>query len=153
MKISKLFTLVAFLVFTSLAGNAAMRYRWQTPVNQSGQPDSFALPCEPVKLLATAGGALATYGVGKSTPLAEAGAVYWAIIDKASTAGDYITFRDSATANSTSASILVIANESATGSKLVQFNPPLALVNGLSIDTSTASTGVTVCVREADGGI
>ena len=154
MKISKLFVLLGFLVFTSLAGNAAMRYRWQTPVNQLGGADSYALPCEVVApLVNTVNGALATYGVGKSTPLAQAGMVYWVNIEKAATAGDYVTFRDSATANSSSTGITSFANASITGSVLITFNPPIAVTNGLSINSSTGTLGVAVCVREADGGI
>ncbi|MFA5795518.1 MAG: hypothetical protein WC980_10695 [Candidatus Brocadiia bacterium] len=154
MKTRKLGVLLGLLVLASLPGNAAMRYSWQTPVNQLGQADSYALPCEIVApLVNTVGGALATYGVGKSTPLAQAGAVYWLNIEPAATAGDYVVFRDSATANSSSTAIAKFAQASTTGSVLISFNPPIAVANGLSINSSSGTLGVSVCIREADGGI
>lgn len=153
MKTNKMFVLLGFLVFTSLAASAAMRYRWQTPVNQMGGADSFALPCEVVTLSTKTATALGVWGVTKSTALAEAGAVYWLNIDPAATAGDYIVLRDSATANYTSTPLIKLANSATTASTLIRFDPPIYVSNGLSIDASTAATGASVCVREADGGI
>ena len=150
---NKSLVLVAFLIFSTIAGYAGTRNRYEVPVNQLGQGDTYALPCVPHKLVATANTAVTVYGVGKSTPLAEAGVLFWAIVDKAATAGDYIVFRDSATANATATPFLILSNTDTTESALFQFNPPIAVTNGLSIDASTASTGVTVCVRAADGDL
>lgn len=140
-----------FLSF-SLTVSAGTRNFYQVPVNQTGVTDTYALPCTPHALIATEATAATVYGVGKSTPLAEAGIVYWIAITPA-TAGDYVVFRDSATANSTSTAFLMVEAPTITATTLIQFNPPIAVVNGLSINQSSGTTNVTVCVRAADGDL
>jgi len=143
----KVLAIVAFLLFSTLAVDASLRYRWTMPTNQSGQTDMFALPCEPETIVAAAG------AVVPLLALNEAGAVYWVSMDKAGTAGDYVVFRDSATANTSSTSFFTFSQDSTTAGKMVQFEPPMAFVNGLSVNVSSQTMGVTVCVRQADGGI
>lgn len=144
----KVLLIVAFLALTAVASNATLRPRWVVPVNQVGQADSVALPCEPKTINAADNTA-----VTPLLALGEAGAVYWVNIDKAATAGDYAVLRDSATANTTSTALVKFANDSTTASKMVVLNPPMQFSNGLSVNVSSQTTGVTVCVREADGGL
>lgn len=144
--------LAVFITSFSLTLSAATRNSYHVPVNQIGGADSYALPCTPSALIATAATAGTVYGVGLSTPLAEAGMIYWIAITPA-TAGDYVVFRDSATANSTSTAFLKVMAPTVTATTLTSFNPPIAVVNGLSIDQSSTTTNVTVCVRAADGDL
>lgn len=142
----KVILVLAFLVFSAVASDAALKMRWVKPVNQQGQTDAQALPCEPKTIVAAANTAI--------TPLlavSEAGAVYWINIDKAATAGDYVVLRDSATANTSSTAIVKFANASTTGSVFVKLDPPMQFTNGLSVDVSSQTTGVTVCVRKLNG--
>lgn|SRR3990167_751662 len=127
---------------------AATRNRYMVPVNQNGITDSYALPCTVVRSTTSTTGT--TYG---TRALDEAGAVYWLNLEAAATAGDYVVLRDSATANTSSTVGLRIANSATTASLFVRFNPPIAMINGLSVDVSTPAIGVTVCVREADGDL
>jgi len=149
---NKVLLLGALILSFSLNISAGTRASYQVPVNQTGSADTYALPCTPHALVATAATASTVYGVGLSTPLAEAGMVYWIAITPA-TAGDYVVFRDSATANSTSTAFLTVEAPTITATTLTQFNPPIAVVNGLSIDQSSTTTNVTVCVRAADGDL
>ena len=139
--------LAVILAFSSIAVTAAVRYNWVVPVNQKGEADTYALPCTVVRTEA------ATGAVVPVSALAVGGAAYWISLDKAATAGDYAILRDSATANATSTASIKVANASTTGSSMVQFNPPMRVLNGISIDVSSQTTGATVCVRRNDGGI
>lgn len=143
MKSKSMIILVA-LLFVSMGATAALRFRWMQPVNQNGVADSYALPCEPITV---------NTSTSPVQALGEPGAVYWIEMDKAATAGDYIVLRDSATANTSSTALLTYANDSTTGGKMVQFNPPMAVSYGLSVNVSTTGTNATVCVRQADGGL
>jgi hypothetical protein len=149
---NKVLVLVTFLIFSSVSAYAGTRNRYEVPVNQQGVPDTYALPCTPSTLIGTANSAVTVYGVGKSTPLAEAGMVYWVAITPV-TAGDYVVLRDSATANSTSTAFLTVMAPTVTSTSLFQFDPPIAVTNGLSINQSSGTTNVTVCVRAADGDL
>ncbi len=149
---NKSLVLTALLVFSTTVSFAGTRNRYEVPVNQTGVADSFALPCVPSALVATADTAVTVYGVGKSTPLAEAGMVYWLAITPA-TAGDYVVMRDSATANSTSTQFLKVEAPTTTATTITYFDPPIAVTNGLSINVSSTTTEVTVCVRAADGDL
>lgn len=144
----KALIITAFLAFTAMASDAALKMRWVQPVNQQGQTEQYALPCEPKVIVAAH-----LTAVTPLLALGEAGAVYWINVDKAATAGDYAVLRDSATANTSSTPLINVANASTTGSLFVQFNPPMQFSNGLSVNSSTQTVGVTVCVREADGGL
>jgi hypothetical protein len=149
---NKLAVLVALIFCVSVTASAGTRNSYQVPVNQTGAADTYALPCTPSALIGTAATAVTVYGVGKSTPLAEAGMVYWIAITP-ETAGDYVVLRDSATANSTSTAFLTVEAPTITATTLIQFNPPIAVTNGLSINQSSGTTNVTVCVRAADGDL
>ena len=149
---NKVLLLAVFIASFSLMSYAGTRNSYQVPVNQTGATDTYALPCTPSALIGTAATAITVYGVGKSTPLAEAGMVYWVAITPV-TAGDYVVLRDSATANATSTAFMRVMAPTITATTLVQFNPPIAVVNGLSIDQSSGTTNVTVCVRAADGDL
>lgn len=144
----KVLLIIGFLAFTAMVSNATLRPRWVVPTNQNGQTESVALPCEPKTINAADNTA-----VTPLLALGEAGAVYWVNIDKAATAGDYVVLRDSATANTSSTALVKFANESTTASKMIPLNPPMQFSNGLSVNVSSQTTGVTVCVREADGGL
>lgn len=155
MKNKKLILATLFALFAwgmAVQSYATTRNRYMVPVNQQGITDSYALPCTPSALIGTAATAVTVYGVGKSTPLAEAGMVYWVAVTPV-TAGDYVVLRDSATANSTSTAFLTVMAPTITATTLVQFNPPIAVTNGLSINQSSGTTNVTVCVRSADGDL
>jgi len=78
--------------------------------------------------------------------------VYWVALTPA-TAGDYVVFRDSGTANSSSTAFLNVLAPTITATTLIQFNPPIAVVNGLSVNVSSQTSNATVCVREADGDL
>ena len=144
---NKVVLIVSFLLFSSIAASAALKFRWVMPVNQIGVTDSYALPCEPETINSAAGAVVPLLALG------EAGAVYWVSMDKAGTAGDYVVFRDSATANTTSTAFFTYSQASTTGGQKVEFDPPMAFDNGLSVNVSSQTMGVTVCVRQADGGI
>lgn len=143
----KVLLIIGFLALTAVASNATLRPRWVVPTNQNGQTESTALPCEPKTINAADNTAVTPLLV-----LGEAGAVYWVNIDKAATAGDYVVLRDSATANTSSTAMAKFANASTTGSVFIKLDPPAQFNNGLSVNVSSQTTGVTVCVREADGG-
>lgn len=137
---------LTLIVFASF-GYAGTRNRWMVPVNQTGATDTYALPCSPV-----------TINVAQNTAvtpvlaLSEAGMVYWAAIVPA-TAGDYLVFRDSATANTSSTALATFEAPTITDTKFIQFDPPIAVANGLSINVSSQTTSAVVCVRYADGDL
>lgn len=126
---------------------ATARNRYEVPVNQQGVTDSYALPCVPKSIPVTG-----TTSGGKLAALDEAGMVYWIMITP-SVAGDYAVLRDSATANTSSTLFATILAPTITATTMVQFNPPIAVSNGLSVDLSSATDHATVCVREADGDL
>lgn len=148
----KVLVLAGLLMCMSISAFAGSRHSYVVPVNQAGVTDTYALPCTPSALVSTDNTALTVYGVGRSTPLAEAGMIYWLAITPA-TAGDYVTFRDSNTANSSSTEFLRVEAPTITATTLWQFDPPMSVVNGLSINVSSSTTDVTVCVRQADGDL
>lgn len=125
---------------------ATTRNSYMVPVNQTGETDSYALPCTP-KYIAAATGAVAPL-----LALDEAGMVYW-VSFQAVTAADYVVLRDSATANASSTAFATLTSLAVTDTKMIQFNPPMAVVNGLSINVSSQTMTATVCVREADGDL
>lgn len=146
-KISKALAIAAFVFAFAVTGFATTRNRYQVPVDQNGQGDHYALPCTPKYIAAAENTAV--------TPLLaldEAGIVYWAAITPA-TAGDYVVFRDSATANTSSTAFAQLEAPTVTASSFIQFEPPMSVVNGLSVNVSSQTTSVTVCVREADGDL
>ena len=143
--LAALFALTAFGM--AIQSYATTRNRYMVPVNQAGVTDSYALPCKPSTTLAAANTAI--------TPVAsldEAGMVYWVAITPL-TADDYVVLRDSATANTTSTELMRVSGHVAATTVLINFNPPLAVTNGLSINVSSQTTTATVCVREADGDL
>lgn len=138
--------LAALLVCFAFAASATTRSRYQVPVNQTGATDTYALPCTP-KYLAGAAGAV--------TPLLaldESGMVYWIAITPV-TASDYVVFRDSGTANASSTAFMRVTAVTAAKTEIFKFDPPIAVVNGLSVDISSQTSTFTVCVREADGDL
>ena len=139
--------LAVFVSSFALTTYAATRNSYHVPVNQIGATDSYALPCTP-KYIA----AVADSDVVPLLALDEAGMVYWVALTPA-TAGDYVVFRDSGTANSSSTAFLNVSAPTVTATTLIQFNPPIAVVNGLSINVSSQTSNATVCVREADGDL
>jgi len=142
--LATLFALIA--VGMAVQSYATTRNWYNVPVNQNGVTDTYALPCTP-KYVAGAAGAV--------TPLLaidEAGMVYWVAITPI-TAGDYVTFRDSDTANTSSTAFLIVEAPTVTETTMFPFNPPMAVSNGLSVDISSQTSTFTVCVREADGDL
>ena len=143
---NKSLVLVAFLIFSTIAGYAGTRNRYEVPVNQNGITDTYALPCTP-KYVAGAAGAVVPL-----LALDEAGMVYWIAITPV-TASDYVIFRDSATANTSSTPFLRVTAVTAASTELFKFDPPIVVNNGLSVDISSQTSTFTVCVREADGDL
>ena len=143
---NKVLLLAVFIASFSLTAYATTRNSYQVPVNQTGATDSYALPCTPKYIAA------ATGDVVPLLALDEAGVVYWVALTPA-TAGDYVVFRDSGTANSSSTAFLNVLAPTITATTLIQFNPPIAVVNGLSVNVSSQTANATVCVREADGDL
>ena len=149
--LATLFALTAFGM--AIQSYATTRLGYTVPVNQNNVTDSYALPCTPKSIPVTG-----TTAGGKLAVLDEAGMVYW-IMYYPAVGGDYAIFRDSATANTTSTLFMTINTSSAaaantsTKSEMWQFNPPISVVNGLSVDLSSATDHATVCVREADGDL
>jgi len=144
---NKSLVLVAFLIFGTITGYAATRNVYQVPLNQKGDADSYALPCTVIAVAAAANTAVTAVQA-----LDEAGMVYWLTISPA-TAGDYVVLRDSGTANTSSTAIGSFKASSTNATTVIQFNPPIAVSNGLSINVSSQTTSAVVCVREADGDL
>jgi len=144
---SKVLLLAVFLVSFTVTSYATTRNRYEVPVNQAGVTDSYALPCTPKYIAAVHQSAVVPL-----LALDEAGMVYWIAITPA-TAGDYVVFRDSGTANSTSTAFLNTLAPTITATTLIQFDPPISVTNGLSVNVSSQTSNATVCVREADGDL
>ena len=140
-----LFALTAFGM--AIQSFATTRNSYMVPVNQTGAPDTYALPCTPKHISAVANSAVVPL-----LALDEAGMVYW-VSFQAVTAADYVVLRDSATANASSTELWRGTSLAVTDTKMIQFNPPMAVVNGLSINVSSQTMVATVCVREADGDL
>lgn len=146
-KINKSLVIVALVVFSTIAGYAGTRSSYQVPVNQTGAADSFALPCTPKHVSAVANSAVVPL-----LALDEAGIVYW-VTFQAVTAADYVVLRDSATANTSSTELWRGTSLAVTDTKQIQFDPPMYVSNGLSVNVSSQTMNMTVCVREADGDL
>jgi len=144
---NKSLVLAIFVLFLGSVSFAATKNHYTVPVNQQNIPDSYALPCTPVSIPATG-----TTSGGNIAALDEAGMVYWIALTP-SVAGDYAVFRDSDTANTSSTLFMTILAPTTTETMFVQFNPPIAVSNGLSVDLSSATDHATVCVRDADGDL
>lgn len=147
-KINKLLAVVALVVCFTIAGYAGTRNNFMVPVNQTGAADSFALPCTPKYVPVVAANA----AVAPLLALDEAGMVYW-VSFQAVTAADYVVLRDTATANTTSTPILQAGVLAVTDNKILRFDPPMYVANGLSVNVSSGTMNATVCIREADGDL
>jgi hypothetical protein len=143
---SKVIVLVAFVFGFATLGFAGTRNRYEMPTNQLGQADTYHLPCVPKTINA------ATGAIAPLLALDEAGIVFWAAVTPA-TAGDSLIFRDSDTANSSSTAFATFEAPTVTDTRIWVFDPPMAVVNGLSINVSSQTTSAVVCVREADGDL
>jgi hypothetical protein len=143
----KALLLAALVMCFSVGSFAGDRHSFVVPVNQSGITDSYALPCVPKYVAVVENSAVVPL-----LALDEGGIVYWAAITPA-TAGDYLVFRDSNTANSSSTAFLNVEAPTTTATSFIQFNPPIVVTNGLSVNVSSQTTQATVCVREADGNL
>lgn len=143
---NKAILLAVFIMSFTITGYTATRNRYQVPVNQAGATDTYALPCTPKHITGAAG------AVVPLLALDEAGVVFWVSFE-AVTAADYVVMRDSATANASSAEIFRGTSLAVTDTKTIQFDPPMSVTNGLSINVSSQTMNATVCVREADGDL
>lgn len=145
---NKALVLAAFVLSFSVLGYAGTRNWFQVPVNQTGAADSYSLPCVKYNM----GSGTAGQATTPVLALDEVGMVYWVAVTP-TTDGDYVVFRDSGTANTTSAEFLRVKGDDITGTRYVQFDPPILVTNGLSVNVSSQTSHATVCVREADGDL